>query len=61
MSEDGGRLYKKKNKGMLIECNKTNNIDLKDNFFWLSLYQIKYLIKKNSWVNPHVRSIISHL
>jgi dTDP-4-dehydro-6-deoxy-alpha-D-glucopyranose 2,3-dehydratase len=61
MSEDGGRLYKKKNKGMLIECNKKNNIDLKDNFFWLSLYQIKYLIKKNSWVNPHVRSIISHL
>ena len=37
MSEDGGRLYKKKNKGMLIECNKKNNIDLKDNFFWLSL------------------------
>ena len=61
MSEDGGRFYKKMNKGMLIECNKKNNIDLKDNFYWLTLYQLKYLIKNNSWVNPHVRSIISHL
>ena len=61
MSEDGGRFYKKKNKGMLIECNQKNNIDLMSSFYWLTLYQIKYLIKNNSWVNPHVRSIISHL
>ncbi len=62
MSEDGGRFYKKKNKGMLIECiKKKNRIDLKENFYWLTLFQIKYLIKNNSWVNPHVRSIISHL
>lgn len=61
MSEDGGRFYKKKNKGMLIECNKKNNIDLLENFYWLTLYQIKFLIKNYSWVNPHVRSIISHL
>jgi oxidase EvaA len=46
---------------MLIECNQKNNIDLLENFYWLTLYQIKFLIKNNSWVNPHVRSIISHL
>ena len=61
MSEDGGRFYKKKNKGMLIECDKSNKINFKKNFYWLTLYQIKYLIKNKSWVNPHVRSIISHL
>jgi len=61
MSEDGGRFYKKKNKGKLIECPETKNIKLRKNFYWLTLFQIKYLIKNKSWVNPHVRSIISHL
>lgn len=61
MSEDGGRFYKKKNKGMLIECNQEKKIFIKNNFYWLTLFQIKYLIKNKSWINPHVRSIISHL
>ena len=61
MSEDGGRLYKKKNKGMIIEHRTNIDININKNFYWLSLYQIKYLIKNYSWVNPHVRSLISHL
>ena len=61
MSEDGGRFYKKKNKGMLIECSHKKKISISNNFFWLSLFQLKYFIKNNSWVNPHTRSIISHL
>ena len=61
MSEDGGRLYKKKNRGMLIQAPIGQKIILNKRFVWLSLFQIKYLIKKKSWVNPHVRSIISQL
>ena len=61
MSEDGGRFYKKRNRGMIIQCDDDKKIDLKTNYYWLSLFQIKFLIKNNSWVNPHVRSIISHL
>jgi oxidase EvaA len=61
MSEDGGRLYKKRNKGMIIEISENYSLTIKDNFCWLSLYQLKSLIKINSWVNPHVRSLISHL
>jgi dTDP-4-dehydro-6-deoxy-alpha-D-glucopyranose 2,3-dehydratase len=62
MSEDGGRLYLKKNKGMIVEIsNNTVLPGMPSSFKWLSLYQIKYLIKENSWVGPHIRSIISHL
>jgi len=62
MSEDGGRLHLKRNKGMLIEVNEDYDLGkLDQSFKWFTLYQIKSLIKENSWVGPHVRSIISHL
>nr|MDA3834768.1 NDP-hexose 2,3-dehydratase family protein [Spirochaetales bacterium] len=61
MSEDGGRLHLKRNRGMLVEVDEEREIVLSDAFCWVSLYQLKSLIKKNSWVNPHVRGIISHL
>ena len=61
MSEDGGRLHLKRNKGMLVEIPESSFIAVPDNFYWASLYQIKALIKLNSWVNPHIRGIISSL
>lgn len=61
MSEDGGRLYLKRNKGMLVEVPEAHTINTPPSFYWASLFQLKQLIKINSWVNPHVRSIISHL
>lgn len=61
MSEDGGRLHLKRNKGMLVEVAEDISIELPPTFRWVSLFQLKGLIKRNSWVNPHVRSIISHL
>lgn len=61
MSEDGGRLHLKRNRGMLVEVPVDHEVDSPAGFRWLSLYQIKELIKRNSWVNPHVRGIISHL
>lgn len=61
MSEDGGRLHLKRNQGMLVEVPEDTKIEFTDNFYWASLYQLKELIKQNSWVNPHIRGIISHL
>lgn len=61
MSEDGGRLHLKRNRGMLVEVPEDTKIEFTDNFYWASLYQLKELIKQNSWVNPHIRGIISHL
>lgn len=62
MSEDGGRLHLKRNKGMLVEVPPDAPLqDLPPSFKWVSLFQLKSLIKENSWVNPHIRGIISHL
>ncbi len=61
MSEDGGRLHLKRNKGMLVEIENGQEIKIPQSFIWLTLYQIKELIKQESWVNPHIRGIISHL
>ena len=62
MSEDGGRLHLKRNKGMLVEVGEHATLPaFPDTFRWVSLYQLKHLIKSNSWVNPHIRGILSHL
>lgn len=62
LAEDGGRLYLKRNRGMLIEVPEIAAIDLpNDSFIWLSLYQIKELLKEDAWINPHVRGILTHV
>jgi oxidase EvaA len=62
LAEDGGRLNLKRNRGMLIEIDEKINIDIpNDNFIWLSLYQIKELLKEDAWINPHVRGILAHV
>ena len=61
MSEDGGRLHLKRNLGMLVEVQHDYHIEMKPNFIWMTLHQIKELIKENSWINPHIRGIISSL
>jgi len=62
MSEDGGRLHLKRNKGMIVEIDDSVDLPkMSSSYKWMTLYQIKCLIKENSWVSPHIRSIISHL
>lgn len=62
LAEDGGRLHLKRNKGILIEVDDDYEVNIpNDNFIWLSLYQIKALLKEDAWINPHVRGILSHV
>ena len=62
LAEDGGRLYNKRNLNMLIEIPETYNIDLEgDSFIWMNLYQIKQCLLRDTWINPHIRGIISHI
>lgn len=63
MSEDGGRLFNKRNKSMLIEYAEDKNLNLvSDRYRWVSLYQLKELIKtENAIVAPHIRGILSAL
>lgn len=62
-SEDGGRLFNKRNRSMLIEYAEDEQLKLVSNRFkWVSLYQLKKLIREqNAIVAPHVRGIISGL
>tara|TARA_A100001015_G_C14998652_1_gene717345 strand:+ start:881 stop:1657 length:777 start_codon:yes stop_codon:yes gene_type:complete len=61
MSEDGGRLYNKRNRSMLLEYSEEAPLDLpNDQFKWITLYQLKTLIRDhNAIVAPHIRGIIS--
>jgi oxidase EvaA len=60
LSEDGGRFLDKRNLNMLIEVVDPFEV-VNDNFIWMSMYQIKECLRKDSWVANSVRSIISHL
>lgn len=61
LSEDGGRLHKKRNFGMLVEVPAGYVPDAPDHFIWMSMHQIKACLDRDAWVNPHIRGIIAHL
>ena len=58
-SEDGGRFHLKSNYNMIVEVDEEFNIP--DLFIWVTLYQIKQLLKIENFVGPHIRGIISYL
>lgn len=60
LSEDGGRLFNKRNRGMLVEAPPEFIEELPDGFIWMSLFQIKKFLHKNAWINPHIRGILCH-
>ena len=60
-SEDGGRFHLKSNYNMIIEVKENENLEIPDSFIWVTLYQIKQLMKIENFVGPHVRGIISYL
>ena len=62
LAEDGGRLYLKRNRGMLVEVPENYDMIIpNNNFIWLSLYQIKSLLLEDAWINPHIRGILAHV
>lgn len=60
-SEDGGRLFNKRNRSMLIEYDESIELKVVSNRFkWVTLYQLKKLIREqNAIVSPHIRGILS--
>ena len=59
-AEDGGRLNRKRNLSMLVEVPESEKIKITNEFIWMSMWQIKECLKFDSWINPHIRGIISH-
>ncbi len=60
-SEDGGRFHLKSNYNMIVEVDENEDIDIPDSFIWVTLFQIKQLLKIENFVGPHIRGIISYL
>ena len=58
VTEDGGRLYKKRNLHWIIQYNGKVNIP-GDTYKWLTLWELNKFIKLGSFVGPHLRSILS--
>ncbi len=63
MSEDGGRLFNKRNRVMLLEYDENASFEIQeDRFKWVSLFQLKQLIAhENAIIAPHIRSVIAAL
>ena len=58
LSEEGGRFYHEQNRNVIIEL--TDDIDFDSNeYLWLSLGTIKYLIRMSSVCNIQLRNLIS--
>ena len=60
-SEDGGRFHLKSNYNMIVEVDENEELDVPDSFIWVTLFQIKQLLKIENFVGPHIRGIISYL
>ncbi len=58
VTEDGGRLYLKRNLHWIIQYNGKINLPGKT-YRWLTLWELDRFIKIGSLVGPHLRSILS--
>ena len=58
VTEDGGRLYKKRNLHWIIQYNGEVNLPGKT-YKWLTLWELDKFIKLGYLVGPHLRSILS--
>tara|TARA_Y100000816_G_C26105888_1_gene587700 strand:+ start:3893 stop:4651 length:759 start_codon:yes stop_codon:yes gene_type:complete len=58
VTEDGGRLFKKRNLHWIIQYNGKINLPGKS-YRWLTLWELDKFIKMGYYVGPHLRSILS--
>jgi oxidase EvaA len=56
-SEQGGRFLRKRNRNMVVEV--TDEIEVLEDFCWLTLGEIKKLLRIDNFVNMDARSVIS--
>lgn len=60
-SEQGARFFRKRNRNIIIEIPEDENIEVLENFTWLTLRQIKELMVRNNLVNMDTRTVISSI
>jgi dTDP-4-dehydro-6-deoxy-alpha-D-glucopyranose 2,3-dehydratase len=58
-SEQGARFLRKRNRNIIIEVQEDEELNIPGNFIWITLGQLKELIKHDNVVNMDTRSVIS--
>ncbi len=58
LSEDGGKFYKKRNRGLVKQVKFEDTYLVDENFKWVSLFQIKNLMNDDALINPHLARLI---
>lgn len=58
-SEQGARFLHKRNRNIIVEVDENEDVEVKKNFIWVSLGQIKELLRYPNVVNMDSRTVIS--
>jgi oxidase EvaA len=58
-SEQGGRFFRKRNRNIIIQVDADEDVLVPDNFIWMTLGQIKNLMRQDNLVNMDTRTVIS--
>lgn len=58
LSEDGGRFFEKRNRGLVKHIAYEEFNEIPENFVWLSLFQLRKALKEKTIVNPHLARLI---
>ena len=58
-SEQGARFLHKRNRNIIVEVDENEELEVKQNFLWVSLGQIKELLRYPNVVNMDSRTVIS--
>ena len=58
-AEEGGRFYRDDNRNCIVLAEDDFDLDLPDNFVWLTLYQIHGLLRASNVFNIQARSLIA--
>ncbi|MBT2562755.1 NDP-hexose 2,3-dehydratase family protein [Pedobacter sp. ISL-64] len=58
-SEQGARFLKKRNRNMIIQMDQSIELDVPDNFCWLTLNQLKTLLNYPNLINMDTRTVLS--
>ena len=56
--EDPGRFYHKTNRCMIVEIDENEKMDIPDDYIWLTLPQIKKLLKIDNIINALTRCVL---
>lgn len=60
-SEEGGRFYREQNRNILVIAGDDFDIDVPDNFLWMTLHQLNLFIKHNNYINIQARNILAQI